>query len=63
MHRVSEWCREGHHGMIAPRVYSYYRTHIYQARGAELYTELKADEGRYVDVHSYEAWPCCLVLR
>jgi hypothetical protein len=33
MHRVSE-CREGHHGMIAARVYSYYRSHIYQARGA-----------------------------
>ena len=44
--------------MIAARAYT--TVHIYTRRAApELYTELKADEGRYVDVHSHEARPCC----
>jgi len=47
--------------MIAARAYT--TVHIYTRRAAPgLYTELKADEGRYVDVHS-RARPCCLVLR
>ena len=44
--------------MIAARVYT--TVHMYTRRAApELHTELKADTGRYVDVHSHEARPCC----
>ena len=48
--------------MIAARVYT--TVHMYTRRAApELCTELKADTGRYVDVHSHEAQAVLLVLR